>query len=146
MTIQEKIQEAENKGFVKGNTYYGTHYPKMACLQTGPVEYDKQRNALVARGMAKGMGNVSLVSTIYEFNGDKWASNSAPEPVVVKVKEIVNVLQIKKGDFVKFKVETEEFAGTITKYPSNTAIVIEVNGVEHVVNKLQILYVISKAK
>lgn len=146
MNIQEKIAEAETKGFVKGATHYGVNYPKMACVQTGPIEYDKQRNALVARGMAEGMGNVSLVNTIYSFNGDKWATTEAPVPVVVKVKEIVNPLQIKKGDFVKFKVEEAEYAGTITRYPSNAAIVIEVNGTEYIVNKLNILYVISKAK
>lgn len=145
INAQHKIAEAKAKGFVKNAVVYSLHYPKSRSVIIDDNVHTKHGYNLLWVKAKTGFGLIMDIA-ICDLGQDKWAEFTPP-PTVVK-KEIVptNNIQVKKGDIVKFKDGDNEHSGTIVRYPSNSGIVIDVNNTEYVVNKLNIMYVISKAK
>ena len=139
--IIQKTQEAKAKGFVNGAEVYPIHYPSRKDKQLGDGVFHKPGYNFLWVRVNSSLG-FEMDCPIYDFNQDKWAQFKAPIKVVAKVAEFKSALQFKKGDYVK----CEGFNGTLVKYPSNKEITIETNEGLKVVNKDQILTVISKGQ
>ena len=145
MNAQHKIEEAKAK-FRKGTKFLSVNYPQWDELnvqvEEGIIWKERIPNLLWVK--AQTPMNVVMDVVIYDANTDTWGSFVPFVKEPVKEKVYVNPLQIKKGDFV---LCNDGFKGTITKYPSNTAIVIEdPMGNTVTVDKNMIKTVFSNAK